>query len=129
MLVYSLDSSASPERVWHFLAFPERWPVWAPHLPHSVGFGPGQVAPGRWGLLFVGGLLPLGAQVTEVVPSESWAWQLGPVRVDHRVIPVASGSRISVSFEGPLLAKAALQAFYAPLLERALLALSEAASD
>lgn len=129
MPTYSLHSDASPDRVWHLLASPEHWPEWAPHIRHSVGFGPGPVAPGRWGLLFVGGVLPVGAFISEVSPGESWAFQLGALTVNHRVEREGDGSLIAVDFSGPLPVKALLQAFYAPLLSEALLNLSRLASE
>lgn len=127
MLTYSLRTDASPDMVWHLLASPEHWPEWAPHIKHSVGFGPGLVAPGRWGLIFVAGLIPVSAYISDVVPGQSWAWQLGPLTVNHRVEPDSQGSIIAFDFQGPLPVKALAQAFYAPVVESSLVRLSELA--
>lgn len=79
--------------------------------------------------MFIGGVLPVGAYVSEVSPGESWAFELGSLTVNHRVEPSEEGSLIAVDFDGPLPVKALVQALYAPILEGALLNLSRLASD
>lgn len=110
------------------MADPARWPEWSPHIKHSIGFGPGQVEAGQWGLLFIGGLVPLAAHIDQVEANHSWRFWLGSASLNHRVEPYEEGSLIAFDIEGPLPVKAAMQLFYQPLIERAMVNLSREAA-
>lgn len=128
IVIYQIDTVATPDQIWELLGRPERWPEWAPHIKHSIGFGPGEVGPGRWGLIFLGGILPISAYIDEVDMGQYWSWQLGPVTIGHRIEELSEGSRIKIEIDGPLLAKAALQLAYQPIVENALANLSSKAT-
>lgn len=106
----------------------DRWPEWAPHIAHSVGFGPGEVGPGRWGLVFLAGVLPISAYVDKVEPGRYWRWRVGPALIGHRLEEIEQGTRIRIEIDGPLPIKAALQLAYQPIVERALKNLSRQAA-
>jgi hypothetical protein len=99
--VVSAESSAAPDTAWSLLAEPGRWSEWAPHVRGAWGLGSPEVRPGRCGAARLLGVIPVLAQVTAVVPGQSWTWQVGPLRLDHAVHPTPAGCRISTTLHGP----------------------------
>lgn len=106
---------------------PDRWHEWAHHL-RSLGFGPGEVGPGRLGIILMRGVLPALAVTGDVVPGYSWSWRVGLIRVDHLVEEEDGGSLITIALDAPLPVLAALQALYGPTVETALERLSRLAA-
>lgn len=100
MRVPSAESAASPERVWDLLSRPERWAEWSPHVAGAEGLGSPEVEQGARGRIVLRGGVRIPARVTEVVRGESWTWEVGGVRVRHRVRPCDRGARIEHEVEG-----------------------------
>jgi Polyketide cyclase / dehydrase and lipid transport len=106
--------------VWDRYATFARWPEWSPQISR-VEASADQLALGVRGTVYAVGVLPLAFTVTSCRPEDrTWSWQvrLGPVVVDldHAVFPAGSGSRTTLSLNGPVLVVTA----YAPLARLAL---------
>ena len=105
----SVDSDASPERVWAVLMDVERWPEWTSSIRRIQRLEPGDLAPGKAVRIWQPGLLPAVWRVTELVPGERFTWSsrnLGLLSsADHRIDrrgPGASRVTHSVRHTGAL---------------------------
>jgi uncharacterized protein YndB with AHSA1/START domain len=116
MLAYEREIEAPPAVVWSLLAEPRRWSQWAPHVRAPHDLGEPQVEAGRRGSVRLAGAVLVPARIVAVEPGRSWSWEVGPIRLDHEVVPVGSGSRarIEISAAGPL--EAGLRLTYGPLV-------------
>ena len=117
MLRYAHTSSAPPEIAWDLLSRPALWPEWAPHLRGAWGLGSPEVTPGRTGAARLLGVVPVPAKIVAKVPGRSWEWQVGPVRMDHRVEPEGDGCRVVVEMRAPAPVEAALAVTYGPVVD------------
>jgi hypothetical protein len=117
MLRYAHSSSAPPAAAWSLLARPDRWPEWAPHLRGAWGLGSPEVVTGRTGAARLLGVVPVPARIVAKQPGRSWEWQVGPVRMDHRVEPDGDGCRVVVEMRAAAPVEAALALTYGPLVD------------
>lgn len=115
-LTYSSRSAGAPEAAWDLFARPERWREWSPHLRGARGLGAPEVEPGRSGWVEVLGLPLVPVTITQKEPGRSWSWRVGPVDMDHRVVPVDGGCRVELVMQAPLAVEAALRVTYGPLV-------------
>jgi uncharacterized protein YndB with AHSA1/START domain len=116
MRVRSVESSASPERVWALIARPGRWSEWSPHVRGAEGLGSPTVRAGARGSVVLRGGMRTAARVTDVVPGESWTWEVGGLTVRHSVRPTAGGCRIEHEVTGSSRAWSAVAVAYAPII-------------
>ena len=78
---------ASAAEVWSLVAEPGRWHEWSPYVAGAEGLGTPEVREGAVGAVVLRGGLRIGAEVLEVVPGESWTWQVKGLRIRHEVHP------------------------------------------
>jgi hypothetical protein len=106
----SVTVDAPAAEVWSLIARPGRWHEWSPYVSGAEGLGEPEVEPGAVGSVVVRGGLRIGAEILEVVPGRSWAWQVKGLVIRHEVEPVPRGTRLSMTPEGdgPLWAPLAL---------------------
>ena len=129
MFTCQASSQGDPAEAWELMARPGRWHEWAPHVRGAWGLGDPVVQPGARGWVRLLGLVPVPARITEVRPGHSWAWQVGPAWMNHRVDPAPGGCRVAVDIEAPAAVEAPLRAFYAPLVQRLLARLAVRAAS
>ena len=122
-------SKGDPAEAWELLASPGRWHEWAPHVRGARGLGEPMVQEGRRGWVRLLGVFPVPARITEVSDGRSWAWQVGPAWMNHRVEPGAGGCLVAVDISAPAPLEAPLRAFYSPLVERLLARLADRAAS
>jgi hypothetical protein len=106
----SVECEASAAEVWSLLARPARWHEWSPYVLGADRLGDPEVEAGAKGSVILRGGLRIGAEILEVVPGRSWAWQVKGLVIRHEVEPVHGGTRLSMTPEGdgPLWAPLAL---------------------
>lgn len=127
-LTYRATSAAAPEAVWALLSRPDRWRLWAPHLRGAIGMGRPEVRAGTIGVALVGGVVPLPGAVLEKRSGRAWTWQVGLVRVLHRVRPRREGgSEVEICFSAPWPVEPILALTYGPVVRRLLLRLARLA--
>lgn len=118
MLTYEAHARADPATAWALVARPDRWSAWAPHLRGARGLGHPEVRKGARGAARLLGAIPVPAHVAAVDAGRSWTWQVGPVRLHHRVRPRADGTCVvSVDLAAPLPLETALAVTYGPVVE------------
>ena len=127
MLRYRAHSRASADDLWPLLARPERWPEWAPHVRGAWGLGSPEVERGARGAARLLGVVPVPATIVRKRPSRSWAWRVGPVEMDHRLVPQRRGTAVEVTVEAPAPLELALRAAYGPLMKLVLRRLAASA--
>ena len=115
MLIYSAQSSASPEAAWALIARPERWSEWAPHLRGAWGLGEPEVRVGATGAARLLGVVPVPARIVHKRTGRAWTWRVGPVLMAHRVEPRAGGSVVAVDMSAPRAVEAMLRVSYGPV--------------
>lgn len=120
MLRYSASSDAPARELWPLLARPERWPEWAPHLRGAWGLGWPEVKPGATGAARLLGFVPVPATILRKRAGWSWAWRVGPVEMDHRLVPTGRGTDVEITLNAPRPLELALAASYGPLMMLAL---------
>ena len=120
MLRYRVSSDSSPDELWPLLARPERWPEWAPHLRGAWGLGSPEVEPGRRGAARLLGIVPVPAAIVGKRAGQSWAWRVGPVEMDHRLVPTRRGTAVEVTVDAPGLVEHTLHVTYGPVMKLAL---------
>jgi Polyketide cyclase / dehydrase and lipid transport len=120
VLRYRVHSDAAPNELWPLLARPGRWPEWAPHLRGAWGLGEFEVETGASGAARLLGVVPIPATITGKRPGRSWAWRVGPVEMDHRLVPQRRGTAVEVTVEAPAALELALRASYGPVMNLAL---------
>ena len=102
MRTWKADTSAAPDRAWELIARPARWHEWAPHVRGAVGLGSPEVRAGAVGAVRLLGVVPVPARIVDKRPGRSWAWQVGPVVLVHRVRPHrAGGCEVAVDLWAP----------------------------
>jgi Polyketide cyclase / dehydrase and lipid transport len=116
MLRAETTSAGSAAEAWSLFARPARWPEWAPYIRGARGLGAPEVQAGCRGAVLLLGLPLVPAAITEVVPGRSWRWRVGPVEMNHVVLPDGTGSRIRVDLWAPAPLEAALRLSYGPLM-------------
>ena len=117
MITYSENSPASPERAWALIAEPERWHEWAPHVRGAWGLGSPEVRLGAIGAVRLLGVVPVPARVVHKDAGRSWAWQVGPVVIVHRVKRAEpKGSEVAVDIWAPGPLEPALRLAYGPIV-------------
>ena len=116
MLTYAAFSSADPETVWGLISRPDLWSSWAPHVRGARGLGDPEVSTGASGSALLLGAIPIPAHVTSKQPQRSWSWQIGPLRLRHRVRPVPGGCRVAMDVEAPFPLEALVRVTQGPLL-------------
>jgi hypothetical protein len=120
MLRYNASSDAPSNELWPLLARPERWPEWAPHLRGAWGLGWPEVKPGATGAARLFGFMPVPATIVRKRHGRSWAWKVGPVEMDHRLVPTQRGTDVEVTLKAPRPVELALAATYGPVMKLAL---------
>jgi uncharacterized protein YndB with AHSA1/START domain len=106
----SVTIDAPPDAVWSLIARPDRWHEWSPYVAGAEGLGEPEVEEGAVGSVVVRGGRRIDAEILEVVPGRSWAWQVKGLVICHEIEPVPHGTRLSITPEGdgPLWAPLAL---------------------
>jgi hypothetical protein len=104
----AVETDASAAEVWSLIARPGRWHEWSPYVAGGEGLGEPEVEAGAIGAVVLRGGVRIGAEILEVVPGESWTWQVKGLRIRHAVHPTSTGSRLTMTPEGS-------GAFWAPL--------------
>jgi Polyketide cyclase / dehydrase and lipid transport len=84
----SVKVDASAAAVWSLVAEPARWQEWSPYVAGAESLGTPAVREGAQGYVILRGGLRIGAEILEVVPGESWTWQVKGLRIRHEVIPL-----------------------------------------
>ena len=120
MLRYSAHSDATPGELWPLLARPDRWPEWAPHVRGAWGLGSPEVTRGARGAARLLGFVPVPATIVRKRQGLSWAWRVGPVDMDHRLVPQRRGTDVEVTVKAPKAIEMALSTTYGPLMKLAL---------
>ena len=115
VLTYSADCAADAETAWGLIARPARWSSWAPHVRGARGLGDPEVRTGAEGQVLLVGHLPVPARVTSKQAQRSWTWEVGPLRLRHRVRPQPGGCRVAVDIEAPFPLEAVVRFTYGPL--------------
>jgi Polyketide cyclase / dehydrase and lipid transport len=120
-----VEIEASAAEVWSLIAEPARWHEWSPCVAGGEGLGTPEVEAGAKGSVVLRGGLRINAEILEVVPGQSWTWQVKGLRIRHEVESIhpgttsdgrprdeatPRGSRLSMTPEGngPFWAPAAL---------------------
>jgi hypothetical protein len=116
VLTYVADSAADPETAWRLIARPDHWSSWAPHVRGARGLGQPEVCTGATGHALLVGRLPVPARVTSKQAHRSWTWEVGPLRLRHRVRPQAGGCRVAVDIEAPFPLEALVRLTYGPMV-------------
>lgn len=116
VLTYVADCAADPDAAWRLIAEPERWASWAPHVRGARGLGSPEVRTGARGWALLLGAVPIPARVTAKQPHRSWSWQVGPIRLRHRVRPTAGGCQVAMDIEAPCGLEALVGLTYGPLV-------------
>jgi hypothetical protein len=116
VLTYVADSAADPETAWRLIARPEHWSSWAPPVRGARGLGQPEVRTGATGHALLVGRLPVPARVTSKQAHRSWTWEVGPLRLRHRVRPQAGGCRVAVDIEAPFPLEALVRLTYGPMV-------------
>ena len=129
MFTCQSSSQGDPAAAWELIASPARWHEWAPHVRGAWGLGDPMVEQGRRGWVRLLGVVPVPARITEVQAGRSWAWQVGPAWMNHRVEPGPDGCLVAVDISAPGPLEAPLRAFYSPLVERLLARLADRAAS
>ncbi len=124
-----IECEASPDRLWSLVARPDRWHEWSPHVRGAEGLGSPEVEAGAKGKVVLRGGVRVPAEITEVVPGESWSWRVGGIVVDHVVAPSGTGgSSLAMPVEstgGPWGLAAALYAPFVGLIARQIVRVAE----
>jgi hypothetical protein len=120
VLRYRVHSEAAPTDLWPLLARPDRWPEWAPHVRGAWNLGDFEVEEGAQGAARLLGVVPVPATIVRKRPGRSWAWRVGPVDMDHRLVPQRRGTTVEVTVNAPAAVELALRASYGPLMMLAL---------
>jgi hypothetical protein len=120
VLRYRAHSDAPATELWPLLARPERWPEWAPHVRGAWGLGSPEVERGARGAARLLGVVPVPATIVRKRAGRSWAWRVGPVEMDHRLVPRRRGTDVEVTVKAPAPLELALKAAYGPLMKLAL---------
>lgn len=120
MLRYRAHSRASAAQLWPLLAQPERWHEWAPHVRGAWGLGHPEVQARAVGAARLLGFVPVPAVIVRKSPGRSWGWRVGPVEMDHRLVPQRRGTAVEVTLKAPAPLELALRATYGPLMMLAL---------
>jgi hypothetical protein len=116
MLTYAADSAADPDTAWALIARPALWRRWAPPVRGAWGLGAPEVQTGARGYALVWGAVPLPGLVAAKQPRRSWTWQLGPLRLSHRVRPRPGGCRVALDIEAPFPVEPLVRVTYGPLV-------------
>lgn len=84
------------------------------------GLGDFEVEQGASGAARLFGVVPVPATITRKRPGRSWAWQVGPVEMDHRLIPQRRGTVVEVTVDASAPLELALRGAYGPVMRVAL---------
>ena len=125
MRTFTAETTGPPRRAWDLMARPALWSRWAPHLRGAWGLGEPEVEAGRSGAARLLGVVPVPARVTAKTAGREWTWQVGLVRMRHRVEP----GRVAIDLEAPGPVEAAVAAAYGPVIAWALGRLGERAAQ
>ena len=116
MRTWTAASDAPPDAAWALLAQPDAWSAWAPHVRGAWGLGSPEVRQGAFGAARLLSVFPMPAKIT--AKSEgSWTWRVGPVELEHRVVPAPGGSVVSIILRAPGVLEGALAAAYGPVIQ------------
>jgi len=126
---FEVFTPATPEATWPLLARPARWHEWAPHLGGAWGLGEPEVEAGRLGAARLFGAVPVPARITGKTDGRDWTWQVGPVRMCHRVTSRPDGAAIGIDVAAPGPLEAVVAAAYGPVICWALRRLAARAAD
>lgn len=124
MVTFEEPTAAPTGAAWDLIAQPARWPEWAPHVGGAWGLGAPEVETGRTGAARLFGVLPVPARITGKTAGRDWTWQVGPVRMKHRVEP----GIIAIDLEAPGPLEPALAAAYGPVIRWSLRRLARRAA-
>jgi uncharacterized protein YndB with AHSA1/START domain len=99
----STTTTADPARLWAVLHDVERWPQWVEAYQEVRRAESGELALGDTAYVKQHGLAGGDWTVTELEPGRVFAWESRQPGVRmvgrHEITPVATGSRLSLSFE------------------------------
>lgn len=129
MVTFDVTGPATPAAAWALMAQPARWPEWAPHLGGAWGLGDEEVEVGRTGAARLLGVLPVPARIVAKTPGREWTWQVGVVRMHHRVEPHGAGSVVAIDLEAPGPIEPAVAAAYGPVIKWTLRRLADRAAQ
>jgi hypothetical protein len=125
VLRYRVHSDAAAVDLWPLLARPDRWPEWAPHVRGAWRLGSPEVERGARGAARLLGVVPVPATIVRKRAGRSWAWRVGPVEMDHRLVPQRRGTTVEVTVKAPPPLELALKAAYGPVMKLALARLAK----
>jgi hypothetical protein len=120
MLSFEQTGTGEAEDAWRLMAQPARWHEWAPHVRGAWGLGTPEVAAGRAGFARLFGAVPVPARIVAKEAGRSWTWQVGPVRMVHRVAPAAGGCTVAIDLSAPGPLEPVVAATYGPVIDWAL---------
>ncbi len=124
MITFEERTRATTSAAWALMARPARWPEWAPHVGGAWGLGEPEVEAGRTGAARLFGVLPVPARITAKTPGRDWTWQVGPVRMRHRVQP----GLVAIDLQAPGPLEPAVATAYGPVIRWALRRLARRAA-
>jgi hypothetical protein len=116
MRTWTAASDAEPEDAWALLARPDAWSTWAPHVRGAWGLGSPEVRKGAVGAARLLSVIPVPAKIT-AKSGRSWTWRVGPVQLEHRVVPAPGGSLVTIELRAPGPLEGALAATYGPVIQ------------
>lgn len=116
MRTFEILTHATPDRAWPLLARPDRWNEWAPHLGGAWGLGEPEVEAGRTGAARLFGAVPVPARIVGKTDGRDWTWQVGPVRMCHRVTRREQGAAVAIDLSAPGPLEAIVAAAYGPVI-------------
>ena len=116
VLTYHADSSADPRSAWRLMAEPDHWSRWAPHVRGARGLGSPEVSTGSRGQALLVGGVPVPARVIAKQEQRFWTWEVGPLRLRHRVAARPGGCRVAVDIEAPFPLEALVRVTYGPVV-------------
>jgi hypothetical protein len=125
---WTADSTARPAAAWALISRPRAWPAWAPHIRGAWNLGDGEVRLGAVGAARLLGIVPVPARITAKEPRRSWTWQVGPVRMTHRVTPRRGGCTVAIELSAPGPLEPAVALTYGPVIALALRRLARVAA-
>ena len=115
-LTYRAECAAPAAHAWELMARPQLWREWAPHVRGARGLGCPEIEPGGRGEVLVLGGLSVPVLVTDKRTGRAWSWQVGPVEIEHRIEPRASGCSVIVVLRAPAAIALPLRVTYGPLV-------------
>ena len=120
MVRFEQTGTGEAADAWALMARPSRWHEWAPHVRGAWGLGAPEVANASRGFARLFGAVPVPARIVAKEAGRSWTWQVGPVRMAHRVESTPTGCTVAIDLSAPGPLEPLLAATYGPVIDWAL---------